>query len=152
LSHFTMDDKTAARVGTMLTVVYSIVMAASVIPLLMIELSLGAARRTAFDVHSVDEDASVELYRVRELGWSGLSIALAAAFLMTPCAVANQRNVQKDVSYFKTSSPGESSRNIVGASSEPIKVMLFFPEPNEVKDQVRDYFESLASSGKMTIE
>ena len=152
LSHFTMAEKTAERVATMLTVVYSIVMAASIVPLLMIEQPLGVARRTAFDVHSVDEDASVELYRVRELGWSGLSIALAAAFLMTTCAVANQRNVQKDVSFFKTSSPGESSRNIVAASSEPIKVLLFFPDPNEVKDQVRDYFESLASSGKLTIE
>ena len=73
---------------------------------------------------------------MREIGWSGLTIALATCFWMVTCNVAQERNVAKDVSYFKTSSPGDSTKRIVGASSEPIRVLLFFPTTNEVKDQV----------------
>ncbi|MGE5182044.1 MAG: Gldg family protein, partial [Acidobacteriota bacterium] len=64
-----------------------------------------------------------------------------------------ERNIQLDVRYFKTSSPGDSTKNIVAASQDPVKVLLFFPEPNEVLDQVDDYFEALASAtGKVQIE
>jgi len=38
-------------------------------------------------------------------------------------------------------------------SNDPVRVLLFFPEVNEVKDQVKQYFEALAqASGKITIE
>jgi hypothetical protein len=61
--------------------------------------------------------------------------------------------VSRDVSYFKTSSPGDSTRNIVSASTDPIKIHLFFPETNEVKEQVLTYFEALkAATGKVEIE
>ena len=73
---------------------------------------------------------------------------------MVTCQVAKERNVQRDVSYFKTSSPGESTQAHRRARrSDPIKVLLFFPRANEVKEQVRDYFDALASaSGHMQIE
>ncbi len=141
----------AARVSGALTVVWSIVMLASVVPVLMIELSLGIPLRTNFDIDDAD-DAGVEYYRVREIGWSGLTVALAAALLMVTCRVTKERNVSRDVSYFKTSSPGESTKNIVANATEPVKVHLFFPDPNEVKEQVVDYFEALrAASGKLEI-
>jgi len=56
------------------TVLYLAVLVASVVPLLMIELSLGLALRTGFDVQPGpgNEDAGVEYFRVREIGWSGL--------------------------------------------------------------------------------
>jgi hypothetical protein len=147
-----LSEKGAAHFHGAISVVYVVLLAASIIPVLMIELSLGTALRTNFDLHGDDEDCAVEFYRVRDIGWSGLSLALASGFLMVTCQVANERNVQRDVSYYKTSSPGESTRNIVNASSEPIKVLLFFPDPNEVKEQVKDYFEALATAGKLTVE
>jgi len=147
-----VSAKGAPKFTGALTVVWSILMLASIVPVLMIELSLGVAMRTGFDVGDADE-ASVEYFRVRDVGWSGLTMAFAAAFLMVTCQVAKERNVSRDVSYFKTSSPGESTRNIVAAASEPITVHLFFPDPNEVKEQVRDYFEALKrASGKLEIE
>lgn len=148
MSHFSMTDKGADKFSTMMTVAYALIMLASLVPMLMIELSLGIPLRTAFDLKG-GPDEGVEYRRVREIGWSGLTIALAASFLMVTCQVAKERNHQKDVSYFKTSSPGDSSKRIVAASQDPIKVLLFFPDPNEVKDQVRDYFEQL---GHVTIE
>ena len=139
------------RADEALTVVWSILMLSSLVPLLMVELSLGVAMRTNFDVDDSDE-AGVEYYRVREIGWSGLTIAFAAAFLMVTCQVARERNISKDVSYFKTSSPGQSTKNIVATATEAIRVHLFFPETNEVKEQVLDYFNDLkAASGKLDI-
>jgi hypothetical protein len=152
MGHFTMTEKGAVKFTTILTVTWALIMLASLVPMFMIEMSLGIPLRTAFDLKS-GTDEGVEYRRVREIGWSGLTVALAASFLMVTCQVASERNHQKDVSYFKTSSPGDSTKHIVQASQEPIKVLLFFPDPNEVKDQVRGYFESLASSaGHMSIE
>jgi hypothetical protein len=138
-----------------LTVLYGVVLVASLVPVLMIELSLGVAMRTSFEIGTTDGDeAGVEYFRVRDIGWSGLSVALASAFLMVTCQVASQRNIQRDVSYFKTSSPGDSTKAMVANSADPIKVLLFFPDPNEVRNQVQDYFEALASASgsKLTIE
>jgi hypothetical protein len=147
-----MTEKGAAKFTTVITVVWMITMLSSLIPMFMIETSLGIPLRTGFDLTTAG-DEGVEYYRVREIGWSGLTIALATSFLMVTCGVAKERNVQRDVSYFKTSSPGESTRRIVAASAEPIRVLLFFPATNEVKDQVRGYFDALASaSGHLQIE
>ncbi len=143
--------KNAAKVSGALTVLWTILMVSSIVPVLMVELSLGIALRTNFDIDDSDE-AGVEFYRVREIGWSGLTIAFACAFLMVTCQVATERNVSRDVSYFKTSSPGESTKNIVALAPEAIRIHLFFPDPNEVKEQVLDYFKALqAASGKLDI-
>jgi hypothetical protein len=153
LSHFHVTDKGAAKMETVLTVLYSVGIVVSLIPMFMIELSLGTALRTGIELKRSGDDEAIEYMRVADVGWSGLSVALALGFLMVTCNVASERNIQRDVSYFKTSSPGDSTKGIVSSSSEPIKVMLFFPEPNEVKEQVKDYFNALASAtGKIQIE
>jgi hypothetical protein len=150
-----LTDTAAAHFHGAMTVVYLAVLVASLVPLLMAELSLGTALRTGFDVQrdgGGDEEAGVEYLRDRELGWSGLSVGLAMSFLMVTCQVADQRNVQRDVSYFKTSSPGESTVKMVASSSDPMKVLLFFPDANEVKDQVRGYFQAVAATGRLAVE
>jgi len=152
MSMFRMTEKGATKFTTIFTVLWTILMVCSIIPMFMIEMSLGLPLREMFDLKTAG-DEGVEYYRVREIGWSGLTIALATAFLMTTCSVAKERNVQRDVSYFKTSSPGESTKRIVAASNDTLKVLLFFPSSNEVKAQVRDYFDALASaSGHMQVE
>jgi hypothetical protein len=149
---FDMTEKGAAKWRTAVTVLWAITMLSSILPMFMIEISLGIPLRTGFDLRT-GGDEGVEYYRVREMAGSGRPIALATAFLMATCSVAKERTVQKDGSYFKTSSPGDSTKRIVAASSEPIKVMLFFPTSNEVKEQIRGYFDALYSaSGKLQIE
>ncbi len=155
LAKLNLSEAGATKFTTAATVLWSVLMLASTVPVLMIELSLGQALRTNFDIGAREGDeAGVEYYRVRDIGWSGLSVALASAFLMVTCQVASKRNVQRDVSYFKTAAPGDSSKKIAAASSDPMKVLLFFPATNEVKAQVKDYFEALAKAapGKITIE
>jgi hypothetical protein len=153
LGKLAMSEATTARFSGAVMVLFAVLLVGSLVPVLMIELSLGTAMRENFEIQTADE-AGVELYRVREIGWSGLSIATALCFLMVTCSVANQRNVQKDVSYFKTSQPGESTTKIAASSSDPIRVLLFFPAVNEVKEQVKRYFEVLssASGGKVVVE
>jgi ABC-type uncharacterized transport system len=139
--------KNTERFEGALTVLYGVLLLASIVPVLMIELSLGVAMRTGFDVGAEQTEGGVEYLRVREIGWSGLTIAFALALLMVTCQVSKERNVQRDVSYFKTSAAGESTRNIAASSSaDPIKVHLFFPATNEVKEQVKSYFEALKSA------
>lgn len=145
--------RNVARWTGALTVLYAILVVASVIPVILIESSLGSARRTNIDLGGGETDAGLDYFRVREVGWSGLTVAFALSLLFVTCQVAKERNVSRDVSYFKTSAPGESTVNIVSASTEPINVHLFFPETNEVKEQVLTYFERLKADGKnVTIE
>ena len=103
-----------------LTVVYGVLLLASIVPILMIELSLGVALRTRIDRSADTSDGGVEYVRVREIGWSGLTIAFAVALLMVTCQVSKERNIQRDLSYFKTSEAGESTRNIAASTTEPI--------------------------------
>jgi hypothetical protein len=149
-----LDNDAAVHFQGAMTVLYLAVLVASLVPLLMVELSLGLALRTAFDVkRDQTGDAGVEYFRVREIGWSGLSVGLALSFLMVTCQVSKERNVQRDVSYFKTSAPGDSTQKMVSSTSDPIKVLLFFPQSNAVKDQVLSYFQELAAeTGKLGIE
>ncbi len=137
-----------------LAVLWGVLLVASIVPVLMIEISLGASLRTGFDVETTaGDESSLEYFRVRDVGWSGLSIAFALSLLMVTCRVAKERNIQRDVSYFKTSEAGESTQNIVRASTDPIRVYMFFPPGNEVKEHVYSYFESLgAATGKLQVE
>lgn len=149
----TLGIKNVARWDGAMTVLYAILIVASAVPMLLIEVSLGAARRTGIDLGEEETDAGLDYVRVREVGWSGLTVAFALSLLCVTCHVAKERNVSRDVSYFKTSAPGESTINIVRASTEPVNVHLFFPETNEVKEQVKTYFERLKKeAGKVTIE
>lgn len=146
-----LAPKSGRYLRTPLTVLWTILLTAGALPQLLIEFGLGAARREWFDFKPTSH-AGVEAMRVRELGWSGLTIGLAASLLMVTCNVANQKNVRRDVSYFKTSAPGTSTKAIVSSLSAPLEVLLFFPAVNEVKDEVKDYFAQLAKlNGKLTV-
>jgi hypothetical protein len=164
-----LDDMSVAsahKYQTAMLVLWGIIMLVSLTVLLMIEVSQGGyglrltsrnklqvtmspGDRAQFAEHEDD----VEHLRVRDAAWSGLSIGLAASFLLVTCQVANEKNVRKDVSYFKTSAAGDSTKKIALVSADKLKVLLFFPEVNEVKQEARAYFEDLAdATGKIEIQ
>lgn len=139
-----------AKYQTAMLVLWGIVMLVSLVVLLMIELSQGGY--TLRVGKHPEHDGDVEHLRVRDAAWSGLSIGLAASFLLVTCQVAQEKNVRRDVSYFKTSAPGESTKKIAAVAGDKLKVLLFFPDINEVKDEVRGYFDSLAAeTGKFEV-
>ena len=134
------------RYTTVVTILWAVIMGVSLLPMLMIEIALGLSFRGALVLRNAEftDDGSVESERARTMAWSGVNIALAAAFLMVTCEVSSQRNLRKDYSYFKTSSPGSATVKMARSVSDGLKVVLFFPEVNEVKDEVRGYFEQLS--------
>ena len=144
-----LDDlsaKGARKYDVVMTIAAVLVALCSVIPAVLMELTVGEWRSDA-------EDDAVEVRRVREMGQAGLTIALAAALMMVTCNVAKEKNVHKDLSYFRTSAPGSSTGKIVQAMPGPLKVLLYFPESNEVHYEVDNYFRALASAtGKVEIE
>jgi ABC-type uncharacterized transport system len=152
-----LEGDALERFAVPMTVLWSIVMAVSLVPMLMIETSLGTSRRTSFSFGGArtSERAAeaLEAFRVSEMATSGLTIALALSLLMVTCNIAEQRNVRRDLSYFKTSSPGASTIQIARNVSEPIRVLLFFPQVSPVTNEVRGYLQALsAAGGRVTVE
>lgn len=144
-----MDDlsATAARkYDVVMTIATVLVALCSVLPALLMELTVGEWRSDA-------PDDAVEVRRVREMGVAGLNIALAAALMMTTCQVAREKTVREDLTWYRTSMPGASTRKIVESMSEPLKVLMFFPEVNEVGTEVDNYFRALAkATGKVEVQ
>ncbi|MBE7454448.1 MAG: Gldg family protein [Kofleriaceae bacterium] len=142
-----LSAQAARRYDVVMTVLAALLAACAVIPALLMEATVG-------EVTTDEDDDAVELSRTREMGLAGLTIALAAGFLMVTCNVAREKNIRKDVSYMRTSQPGESTRKIVETMSEPVRALLFFPELNEVGGEVKAYFQELArqTKGKVVVE
>ena len=67
MGHFTMTEKGAVKFTTVVTVMWALIMLASLVPMFMIEVSLGIPLRTGFDLKS-GSDEGVEYRRVREIG------------------------------------------------------------------------------------
>jgi hypothetical protein len=151
-----IDPENAGKASTMALVGWLLVMGLSLIPLLMVELALGLTGRDWFPKAGGDvaDEAAVELFRVREMATSGLTIALAAGFLLVTCNVAKERDIREDVSYFKTSRPGPATINMASSFKLPMRVLIFFPEVNEVADEVEAYFRQLnaETGGKVAVE
>lgn len=138
--------KSLAKFDTIMTVGAALIALCALLPAIFMEATVG-------EWVADDPDDAVEFQRVREMGVSGLTIGLAAALMLVTCNVAKQKNVKKDVSYFRTSAPGDSTRKIVSSMKEPLRVLLFFPEINEVGEEVEGYFRELARrTGKVVIE
>lgn len=94
-----------------------------------------------------------EARRVSAAAMAGGSLAMVVVY--GSLLVYASGGIQKkwDYSYFKTSRPGESTIKIAGSLSEPIRVVAFFPEVNEVKTEVQSYLKELAaSSPKLKVE
>ncbi len=90
---------------------------------------------------------SLELRRLRGAGWGGLSLALALIFLFGLNYAVSQRDVQRDLSYFKTALPGGSTLAMAEHLGEPVTAVLFFDQVSDVLGQVEPFFEALAARG-----
>ncbi len=87
---------------------------------------------------------SLELRRLRGAGLGGLSLALALVFLFGLNYAVSQRDVKRDLSYFKTALPGGASAAMAERLGEPVTAVLFFDQVSDVLGQVQPFFEDLA--------
>jgi hypothetical protein len=141
------DNESAQRFETAAAVLASILLAAALLPALAAQWATPSGAR--FDPAA----AAVDRLRLTQLAAAGLSVALAGAFLFVTGYVVSARDRTLDVGYFRTASPGTAARQIVESMTSPLRVLLFFPPANEVKDQVLGYFRALdAAAANITIE
>jgi len=146
--HAEHADEGPSRLPAMLAVLWPLLLTISLVPTLAAQWAIGSSAASA----GVSDSAAAESHRVTELAASGLSVALAAGFLFVGIYISHERDAKHDVSYFKTSSPGESVVNMVNSFDKPLEVLLFFPPVNEVKDEVSSYFQELsARSGALKV-
>ena len=97
--------------------------------------------------------ARVDTLRVRHTAGGALSTALLALSLIFIGYITTEFNRSADFSYFKTATPGESVRQIVLNMDGPLRVALFYPDVNEVKDELLVYLNELERvTGKVVIE
>ena len=154
MGHFAHRPRRApSKFTTVLTVLWALIMLASLVPMFMIELSLGIALRTGFDLNERQRRGRRVLPRPRDrlVGSDDRARGVVPDGDLQGREGAQRpagRQLLQDVVAGRVDASASSRRR-----HEPIKVLLFFPEANEVKDQVRGYFDALASAaGHMTIE
>jgi hypothetical protein len=125
----------------------SILMVASLLP------ALAAQWGVRFGGGERAKSLPIESLRVSQSAAASLSVALAGAFVVLAGYVAAENDRTFDASYFKTSRPGTAVQEIVGGMGEPLRVLLFFPEVDPVKDEVRRYFREMERlTGSVVIE
>jgi hypothetical protein len=123
-----------SRYEGVLDALWPIVWLSSVLPLVFMEISYASMVRAP----------RIERRRVAFSAGSALAVAWLLASLFLINYLGDVHNLKWDLSHQKISSPSESARKLVANLSEPFDVFLFFPEANEVLEEVSGYFEELA--------
>ncbi len=101
-------ETSSPKLAGVLSVLWPAVLACALFPMLLIELSYAAMAQSAF----------VEVGRVRDAMLSGLGIALALVFAFSLEYVVGERDVKVDLSYFRTTKPGEATQALVQSFDE----------------------------------
>jgi hypothetical protein len=141
-ARFGLLDESAVRFAVVLQTLTPIVAVCGVLPMFMLDQTLSA--------HPVVLPKGAAN---RTIG-AGLSAALGIAMVFPLNYLANAHSVDKDVAYFRTTRPGESTLSLVRTLSQPVKVSLFFPPGSSVAEELKPYFQEIAdaSGGKLTWE
>jgi hypothetical protein len=127
------------KLQTVLAALWPAVWLFSALPILMGEFSYAAVARAP----------KLEIARIRDAVWSGVGLAGAIVFAFALAYVGGERDKKADLSYFRTSRPGESTRKIIRTMDQPIQVSLFFPPASEVREEVAGYFDDLKKESKL---
>jgi hypothetical protein len=122
------------KLSTALSALWPVVWVAAAWPILLVELANAEMTRAP----------RLELGRIRSATLSGFGLAATLTAAFSFAYVASERDKKIDLAYFRTSRPGEVTRRITRNLDQPIEVAVFFPSPNEVRDEVDDYLNDLA--------
>ncbi len=87
---------------------------------------------------------ALELRRLRYSAASGAVIALSLVFAFAINYVGSEIPTHWDSSRHRTAKPSEATRNQLKAMDAPVEAMAFFPNPNEVREEVEPYLDDLA--------
>ena len=87
-----------------------------------------------------------EPQRVARAGGQWLLIGVAALSLANLNYASARKNKVFDWSYLKTTKPGEATLKMVKTLDKDLEIALFYPQTNEVRPLLAEYFTSLAAS------
>lgn len=120
----------------------------------ILTIALGALFFMEFAYARMPVPAGVELRRINNAASSGLTLALSLVFLFSVNYVASQREIKKDLSYFRTSKPSDGTLSLVKRlGGEPVRVVLFYPKVSDVLQQLTPYFEQIdKASNQIQVE
>ncbi len=117
-----------------LAAAWPILLACGLVPLVFLQWSLA----------SMGQGRGIELHRVRASTGAGAVLAMFLCSLFLLNVVANRMDVDADLSYFRTSSPSESSLAMTRGLDADLEALLFFPRSSDVLGEVQGYFGRLA--------
>jgi hypothetical protein len=126
------------KLSTAFQVIWPALWLSGALPLLMIELSYASMARAP----------RLEIGRVRDAMFSGLGLGFTLVFAFAITYVASERDKRADLSYFRTTRPGEAVRKLVRTFDQPVTVAYFFPSGSDVREEVRAYFDDLAKESR----
>jgi hypothetical protein len=128
-----LEVKSRERVESLLLIGWVTLVSCSVVPMLFAEVAQHPMRRTAH----------LESRRVRAAAASGFALSIAVVYCSLFVYAASETGAQADYSYFKTSEPGSSTRKMIQAFDEPLKITAFFPDVSDVRAEVAGYLTEL---------
>lgn len=117
----------------LLAVAWPVLMVLCVLPLIFVQVSAASMTR----------GRGVEGSRVRASALSGAITASLLCTLFLVNAIATRKDVHRDLSYFKTTTPSDVTREMITGLDADTQAILFFPEYNDVLQEVRPYFDEL---------
>jgi len=128
------------RLATVLGALWPAIWVAAAWPIALSEMAYAQVARAP----------RIENGRIRDAMFSGFGLAAALVFAFALAYVASERDKKVDLAYFRTTRPGEVTRRIVSNLDQPIEIAVFFPQGNEVREEVDNYIQDLAKeSGEL---
>ncbi|MBE2249925.1 MAG: Gldg family protein [Myxococcus sp.] len=127
------------KLAGVVAVLVPAVLALSLIPTLLVELSYAAMAKAPV----------MEIGRIQEATNAGLGMGFVLIFAFSLQYVVSERDVKRDFSYFRTARPGDATKRLVNSLDEPLEVFLFFPPASDVSTATQAYFDELKEGSSM---
>jgi len=136
-------EATFPKLAVVLAALWPVAWCAAIFAIIPMELAYAPMKRAP----------KLELGRIRAAQYSGIGMAFILTLAFSLAYASSERDKKIDLAYFRTSRPGESTRKIVRTLDSPITVAVFFPNGNEVREEVDSYLSDLAKeSAQLKIE
>ncbi|MBM4252215.1 MAG: hypothetical protein FJ146_09610 [Deltaproteobacteria bacterium] len=114
--------------------------------LILLFVGIAGAIGSEWSMRSAGRGELAEPVRVGRATLSWTAVGILLAFLVTINYVADKKDVQRDWSYLKVSSPSQSTLNMVKTLTDDLTIALFYPQSNEVKNTIESYFKAVSKA------
>ncbi|MEO7331616.1 MAG: Gldg family protein [Minicystis sp.] len=128
------EPEVRARFEGGMLVAWGALLWVTLLPLFLGELALAPMRRTP----------QPEVRRVHAAISAAFSLAFVVVYSSMFTYAAGKLDLKVDFSYFRTSRPSESTQRIADSAKDTIKITAFFPQLNEVGNEVEGYLKELS--------